>query len=904
MMNNSKKQIMHVVSATHWDREWVIPFEGYLAKLIDYNDKLITIMESDPEFKHYQMDGQSICMEDYLSVRPEQTKNVYNLAQNGRLLIGPWYTLPDMNLSCGEAIVRNLQVGIQVSNELGGAMMEGYTACSNGQIAQLPQIYAGFGINNAIIYKGIQQDRLPREFLWRSPDGSEAFTLHLSARYGRGGFFCLLFHEVICNVIHDDPVNDTWEYKPEYEHFPFRVDGQQFHNPTHYDCLIKEEGFYPENLKPYLKKLRELESYQSISSQLISFNGMDHTPPYASTPKLIAAANECFDDLEVIDSSLPDAMAALEADIDKSKLVVHEGEFRDTKIGSHDRNANIATLSARMDVKILNRETEHALIDKTEPLCAWNWLNSGKYPDVLLKRAWKQLLANQGHDSIDGCSIDKVNSDVIGRYTDCQTICESLINKALGGLLQNQTSGNSVKPFVAIFNPGLKAQSRICEMMIDLVEDKAANDIVFIDENGTKIVPQLKFKETYQTLTRGIMNRPMTCSRYQALFEANDVPSMGWQNFIIEHGEAIQKNLKLSPSKNTLQNEYLRVNILDDGRLDILCKETGKEQKGLHYFKDCEDVGDPWNFKATTAKAITNIGTKAKIELIENGHLRATYRIKTIMNIPRELIIVSEISLTRSGKYLDIKTTIENSSRYHKLVACFPSEMNCKKTYAGGQYEVMERPIALPDMSDWPEPVSAYPNYGFAGLGDGKNALSLLNIGMPEYFVENNNVMTLTLLRATQLKHGWPVGHDSVKEGHCLGKITCRYAIYPHAGDWQNAKLWDAYQAFSVPLICTQYFGQASPGQGTSMISLDSDSLQVSCVKKAEDDSGLIVRLWNPLSEKQTGTITTAFTIDEVSYVDFNENSLDNQIIDLKTDKNTVNFRVGKKKIITLNIKL
>lgn len=850
-------------------------------------------MESDSDFKHYQMDGQSICMEDYLSVRPEQTQNVYKLVNDGRLLIGPWYTLPDMNLICGEAIVRNLQIGIQLANELGGAMMVGYTACSNGQIAQLPQIYAGFGISSAIIYKGLRQERLPREFLWRSPDGTEMFTLHLSARYGRCGFYCLLFHEVICNVIHDDPQNDSWYYRVEDGHLPFRVDGQQFHNPSQYDCLNNEEGFYPEHLEPYLKKLRELESYETISSQLITFHGMDHTPPYASTPKLIAAANECYDDLEVIDSSLPEAMAALESDIDRTKLVVHNGELRDTRIDGTDRNTNIATLSTRIDVKIVNRQAEHILVDQAEPLSAWAWLVGNRYPDVLLKRAWKQLLANHGHDSIDSCSIDKVNRDVLGRYTDCQTLCESLIQKALGKLLQNQTSGYSAKPFVTIFNPSLKVQSGLCEMMIDVADDKNTGHIVLTAENGEQIVPQIKFKESFDAPVHGLVAiRPLTCSRYQALFELNKVPSTGWQNFQIDYIDVSPENYKLSASAYTLENDHLRVNILPDGRLDILCKETAKEQKGLHYFEDRGDLGDPWNFCPSDAEVITNIGKNAEIELIENGHVRSTYRIKIILDIPasglfpedikEKLIIISEISLARSSKYLDIKTTIENSSRYHKLTACFPTGINCETTYAGGQYDVMERPVSLPDMSAWGEPVTGYPNYGFAGLSDGINGFSLLNIGMPEYFVEDNNIMTLTLLRATQLKEGWTEGHESVKEGHCLGKVTCHYGIYPHAGNWQDADLWDVYYAFAVPLLCTQYFGKPSPGQTSSLINLESNSLQVSCIKKAEDDNGLIIRLWNPLNKEQNGVINTTFPFTHISYVDFNEKPLNDKDIFLK----------------------
>jgi alpha-mannosidase len=64
----------------------------------------------------------------------------------------------------GEAVARNLQIGIGVAESLGGAMREGYTACSNGQIAQLPQLYNGFDIRSAVIYKGISDARAPREF--------------------------------------------------------------------------------------------------------------------------------------------------------------------------------------------------------------------------------------------------------------------------------------------------------------------------------------------------------------------------------------------------------------------------------------------------------------------------------------------------------------------------------------------------------------------------------------------------------------------------------------------------------------------------------------------------------------------------------------------------------------------
>jgi alpha-mannosidase len=34
-------------------------------------DRLLNLLELDPEFKHFHLDGQTIVLEDYLALRPE-----------------------------------------------------------------------------------------------------------------------------------------------------------------------------------------------------------------------------------------------------------------------------------------------------------------------------------------------------------------------------------------------------------------------------------------------------------------------------------------------------------------------------------------------------------------------------------------------------------------------------------------------------------------------------------------------------------------------------------------------------------------------------------------------------------------------------------------------------------------
>ena len=62
-------QTLHVVSHTHWDREWYKTFQQFRLQLVHLVDKLLTILDQNPEYLHFMLDGQTIVLEDYLQVR-------------------------------------------------------------------------------------------------------------------------------------------------------------------------------------------------------------------------------------------------------------------------------------------------------------------------------------------------------------------------------------------------------------------------------------------------------------------------------------------------------------------------------------------------------------------------------------------------------------------------------------------------------------------------------------------------------------------------------------------------------------------------------------------------------------------------------------------------------------------
>ena len=79
-MTNSpaiSRSIVHVVSHTHWDREWYHPVGRFRQRLVALIDALL---DDRDDVAPFLLDGQAIVLEDYLAVRPERRDELAELA--------------------------------------------------------------------------------------------------------------------------------------------------------------------------------------------------------------------------------------------------------------------------------------------------------------------------------------------------------------------------------------------------------------------------------------------------------------------------------------------------------------------------------------------------------------------------------------------------------------------------------------------------------------------------------------------------------------------------------------------------------------------------------------------------------------------------------------------------------
>ena len=93
-------------------------FSSFRLKLVDLVDKLLALFERDNGYI-FHLDAQTVVLEDYLVMRPQNEDLLKKYIASGNLRVGPWYLQNDFYLSDGEATVRNLMIGTALANKFG-----------------------------------------------------------------------------------------------------------------------------------------------------------------------------------------------------------------------------------------------------------------------------------------------------------------------------------------------------------------------------------------------------------------------------------------------------------------------------------------------------------------------------------------------------------------------------------------------------------------------------------------------------------------------------------------------------------------------------------------------------------------------------------------------------------------
>ena len=886
---------LHVVSHSHWDREWRQPFEFFQPYLVKCLDQLFEIFENDPNYKAFLLDGQTAMLEDYLEVRPERAEDVRRWLKEGRLFTGPWYSLVDNNLIAGESIIRNLLYGMRIAESRGATMREGYLISSFGHCGQMPQIFSGFGITSIIFSRGISQWQTKSEMIWESPDGSQALGFHLPDRYTKSNWFYLV-HRPGC--VGRDAMD--WSYRWAADCPMHACDAA---SADHYwwrtrEVFLRDKGLWVKCVEELIEKALSV----SVVPILLGMDGVDHLFPHRAVPEIIRTANEHFGREVVVHSTLPAYIADVRAYVKKRgiKLQTFKGEMRrPIKVPGFNQLLP-GTISSRINMKLLNHAAETALIRLAEPICALASMHGSEYPKPFVDKAWKMLMVNHAHDGICGTSVDAVHDAMAERYAQARNLSDFIAYEAMKDIVLKIDTSRLEEREIAltVFNTAGFRRSRVVRAVIDLPYSWKPAGLQIRDVKGRPVpfVLKSKQKQEREILADHEAQLGFLCLRVEADFLAEDLPAFGYKTYIVKPGAWLNltipdKCCSFESARMTapaeIENEFLRVKAEADGSLTLTDKKTGRVYSGLNVFVSSGDVGDSTTYTPPMNDSIIySTSAAGVVEIIEQGPLSASLRITRRMTLPArcepreknvELVetaqpfkarrstdmveetIVSIVTLECSARRADIKTVVENNARDHRLRVIFPSGATKAKSWlADAPFDVVERDIHLPETPDWTEPLpETQAASSWFAVSDEKGGLAILTKGIPEAACldDKPHTLALTLLRGTRRS----IGEDYSLEGsQCLGRLEFHYAIQPIAGDWKKHGLVRAAADFMTPIraILSASQRKGSLTNASDYLLLDvkpasaAGNLGVSCIKKSEDGKSVIIRLWNPTREK------------------------------------------------------
>ena len=889
---------IHVVSHTHWDREWYLTHEQFRFRLVALIDRLLDLLDGDPSYKYFHLDGQTIVLEDYLEIRPEQESRLRAAIAAGRILIGPWYVMPDEFLVSGESLVRNLLRGHRISREYGSPMPVGYLPDLFGHVGQMPQIWRLFGLDNTILWRGF--GGRDAEYWWQAPDGSRVLMLHLPP-------------EGYCNATR----------------IVFDADAML--------ARAAEKIGY--------------ERARTRTGQALLMNGVDHVEPHTAIPDLIARLS-AQPDQRAHHSTLPAYVAAVRAAVEATKPPLESvaGELRG---GTDYANLLPGVLSARVYLKQQNADVQTLLESYAEPLSVFASLAApSRYPAGELRHAWKTLLQNHPHDSICGCSIDAVHDENMTRFARARQIASAVVDAALDSIADSVAPPPTGTIRAIVVNTDAVERAQVVEAFIDLPIDSAEpwrtfdaaaldRPVTFWPREATITSVRTADGERvdFQVLDeRQIVHHEM--SRYETPWALNirrvhvawwapSLPPCGYTSF--DFTVARQSAAPASPrAAASVENEWLGVSANGDGTFAVMDKRTGVAYQAVAALEDVGDVGDEYNYCPPAGdRRVTNAdGRLVSVACVAAGPLRKTLRAELELPLPCAAAadrtrrstdsvaerITIEATLDRGAPRVAFTIAVDNQASDHRLRVVFPTgAARVDSARADTAFDVVSRPARqrVPDTITNEAPVSSAPMISVVDAGDSRSGATVIAKGVMEYeILDEAPSIALTLIRAVgDLSRNdlatRPSGHAgppvATPGAQCLGVQRFEIAFEPRGGTPSaNALLASARAHNLPPRIVTVRAASGTAPVTRSFVRVDrhSGAVVLSALKQAEDRGSIILRLFNPDEREARASIHVDAAVAGAHEV----NLLEERQAGLRIEAGAIPVTLGPHQIRTIEI--
>jgi hypothetical protein len=747
------------------------------------------------ELETFLFDGQTVVLEDVSEVlSPEDRARLSSHIRRGRIEVGPWYVLPDEFLVSGEALVRNLHMGMSDAEVWGSEPTCAYLPDLFGHISQIPQLAREVGLSHALIFRGADAQAV--SVVWQAADNT-AVPTHVLPLFS--GYF----------------------------------------NP-----FLNEENFE----ETFMQFVSDMEPHVASDEPIVLLAGADHTAPPADWSQRLSRVATIVQDAteprRVEQCSLSTALSAVDAHFSgggSSRAAIH-GEQR------NNRRTFVlgGILSSRQYLKRLNRAAEELLTGVVEPLTLF--AHSTDVQPHFIRTLWRQLLRNQPHDSIGGCSIDEVHRANVARFEDLLAAGRRYVHDILRRLTSPEPEG--LQSSVTLFNLLPYAEDeRVVEIEIDVPGARDLGDLRLLRDGQPLAYDVLS--RTYHEGFSSEMERAPTWTpsvRYRIATRLS-FDGISSQVLSVEPTES-RSTPAPSPAPEAssgsgtaadpaldgaaaIANERIVLSVLPSGSVEVTDHATGGTVRDAVAPFHQPDDGDSYTCVPGTAiRWRFSAATEAR-------HGQFLSSITLFYDGPAESRLALHLSVRTGEPVFRVRAEIFNAAENVRYQLRFALPHRTTRHFSDTPFDVVER---APGRPRWhytaprtEAPESGLPTSSFVWAA----GVMVAHDGLHEYECDGNAIYS-TLLRATGelSKYALPT-----PEGQCYGILSAELAF-------AFCELHEAAplsRRFLQPVVAAQ----GTNGAPRSTI-LKIDNLRVVMSALYSYEPGIwICRLWNPTDEPQ-----------------------------------------------------
>ncbi len=362
-----------------------------------------------------------------------------------------------------------------------------------------------------------------------------------------------------------------------------------------------------------------------------------------------------------------------------------------------------------------------------------------------------------------------------------------------------------------------------------------------------------------------------------------EVPAFGWKVFPI-----LSTACSVHTEGLTAENQYYVLTLDPAGAIASLydkhaCREVflpGMPGNQLQIFEDYPRAYDNWEISDYYKAKMWSLEDAAQITPITDGS-RAGFRVvKTYFNSQ----ITQNIWLYSQGRRIDFETEIDWHEHHQILKAAFP--MNVHATQA--TYEIQFGHVTRPthENTSWDKAKFEVYGHKWADISEHGYGVSLLNDCKYGFNAEGST------LKLTMLKCGT---YPNPEADQGLHRFT--YSLLPHQGDFREAGVIQESYSLNQPLIATQAIDGSGVLPGCAgLVSCDQENIVLTNIKKAEQDDGMILRLYEAFDRRSSFKLTVQQGFRKAYLCDLMENVLQ----ELPMIDNTISLTASNFEILTV----